>query len=190
MNFSENSSTCEIFFKLSNSILFSENLVIDFFVLNRCNLNGQFIQNSTLEDDNSSFGLTKLLLVTGSLITFLLFLAIYATFRDFRASKTRSDLLSAFSLKTNIGNLFSFDQSTPPDAIHCFNGLRAISTLSIIYLHSYFFRILQPTDKIVFNDWVQTRAASAVTSLSIIVDSFFVISAALSTRTMLHELDR
>ena len=123
-------------------------------------------------------------------ITFLLFLAIYATFRDFRASKTRSDLLSAFSLKTNIGNLFSFDQSTPPDAIHCFNGLRAISTLSIIYLHSYFFRILQPTDKIVFNDWVQTRAASAVTSLSIIVDSFFVISAALSTRTMLHELDR
>ena len=173
-------------FKVLNSISFPENLVNDLFIRGK----GQFNQSSTIVDDNSSFKTTKLLIVTGSLITFLLFLAIYATFLDFRASKTQSDLLSAFSLKKNIKNLFSFDQSTPEDAIHCFNGLRAISTLSIIYLHSYFFRILQPTDKIVFNDWVQTRAASAVSSLSTMVDTFFVISAALFTRTMLKELDR
>ena len=151
-------------------------------------------ESSALESDDNLCGnvekISTLALATGGLITCLIGLAIYATFRDFKASKNRSDLLSAFSLKKNIKNLFNFDQSTPKDAIHCFHGFRTLSLFSIIYLHTYFFRAMHPSDEEAYNEWMKTGISSGVSTLNIAVDSFFVFSAALSTRTMLKELDQ
>lgn len=44
-------------------------------------------------------------------------------------------LLIAFSAYTNGKNLFDISENKSPNTIHCFNGLRAVSVMWIIFGH-------------------------------------------------------
>jgi hypothetical protein len=102
----------------------------------------------------------------------------------------RNKLLLSFSMYTNGKRLLSLEQSRSTDTINCLNGIRAFSILSIIFLHSFFFRTFTPfRDDSVFNEWIKTKLASSVSAINIFVDSFFVMSGLLVTKTMLKELD-
>lgn len=162
-----------------------------FNVCSNSNRIGGRSEKSVSDLDKSS----RLLLASGSVLTVLTALALLATFYDLctrkRENKSRSELLKSFSLRKNLSNLFSLDQSGSKDAIHCLHGIRALSMFCIIFLHTYVFRILTPfRDEKYLNEWIKTDMASAISSLNMTVDSFFVMSATLSTKTMLKELDQ
>ena len=75
--------------------------------------------------------------------------------------------------------------------IQCLDGIRVIMTLGIIYLHSHVFRILTPfRDESKFEAFAKTDWAATVSAFNIFVDSFFVISGALTTRSMLKNLNK
>jgi hypothetical protein len=103
----------------------------------------------------------------------------------------QQNTLSQFlSLKKNIKDLFSLDDPSP-DSIKCFHGIRAISALSLMFFHSYFFRLITPFgDEQVFEDWKKTSWSHTISCLNSFVDSFFVMSAILTTRSMLRDLKK
>lgn len=121
-------------------------------------------------------------------------LVIYSTFYDKKThgkiAAERNQLLLSFSLYINGSSLMSLDQSRPSDAIKCLHGIRAISILSIIFFHGYFYQTFSPYGKSpAVEAWLRTRFASSLSAVNIFVDSYFVMSAALTTRSMLRELD-
>lgn len=121
-------------------------------------------------------------------------LVIYSSFYDKKTqgkvAAERNQLLLSFSLFINAPSLVSLDQSRPSDAIKCLHGIRAISILSIIFFHGYFYQTFSPYGKSpVVQAWSKTRFASSLSGVNIFVDSYFVMSAALTTRSMLRELD-
>lgn len=100
----------------------------------------------------------------------------------------KSEVDRAFSLYSNVMSLFSMERSSKD--IKCLHGLRVLSILGIIFLHTVFFRSLSPNlnyDK--FEAFLNTSLASLISSFNIFVDTFFLISAALTTRSILKELD-
>lgn len=120
-------------------------------------------------------------------------LVISSTLYDAFARSTKNvkcnQLLLAFSLLINVKKLFNLDENET--FISCINGIRSLSIMSIILLHSYSFRTLSPfMDENVFSDFLNTRMASSISAINISVDSFFVMSGALVTRSILQDLDR
>lgn len=125
--------------------------------------------------------------------TSLVAAATFGTIYDLRtrnvAKEKRNQLLMSFSIYTNGSNLLDMTSSRSPTAINCLYGIRVLSIISIMFLHSFFYRILTPfRDEVAFSEWLKTKLASTVSAANISVDSFFVISATLVTRSMLREL--
>lgn len=117
---------------------------------------------------------------------------IISTFYDVRTRRKgeRNQLLLSFSLYTNASSLMNMDQTRPPDAINCLHGIRAISILSIIFFHGYFYKTFSPFGKSPeISAWMETRYASTISAMNVFVDSYFVMSAALTTRSMLKDLE-
>lgn len=119
-------------------------------------------------------------------------LTILSTNYDARTRKEKSHrnpLLLSFSLYSNASRMFSVSSIQSSTEIKCLHGIRVLSTFSIIFLHTYFYRVKTFENDTVYIDWMKTKWASSVAALSISVDSFLVISAAMTTRSMLKELD-
>jgi hypothetical protein len=126
------------------------------------------------------------------IILSLSIIALLCTIFDLKSRKhttKRNEFDKAFSLYSNVTSLLSFERSTKD--IKCLHGLRVISILGIILLHTYFFRILSPfLNEEVMKEFMKTNIASIISAFNILVDTFFVMSAALTTRTVLRDLDR
>lgn len=101
----------------------------------------------------------------------------------------RNPYLLSFSLYSNAKKIFRENNNRPTNEIKCLHGIRVLSTFSIILLHTYFYRIKTFEEDPVYIEWMKTKWAFTVAAISISVDSFLVISAAMTTRTMLNELD-
>lgn len=158
------------------------------FSRNRTSPNGTCIEKVILTEIQNVEKAEKLLFAVESLGLVLLILAALSTFYDFvtRKSEKRLELFLSFSLRKNVPNMLNVNVSK--DAIMCLHGIRSLSTFCIMFLHMYAFRFLTPfyADKKEISDMIKP----SVSSLSMTVDSFFVISAALSTKIMLKELDQ
>lgn len=121
-------------------------------------------------------------------------LVISSTFYDvytwFTKKENPTEIFKAFSLFTNTRNLFNLDENKA-DSISAIHGIRSISIISIIFCHSYWFRAMSPyVSEKHFDEFRETKVASIATAAAISVDSFFVLSGALITRSILKELDR
>lgn len=127
------------------------------------------------------------------ILIFLMSLVVLSTMYDVSLRKcqgrNRNEILLSFSLMTNGRNLLCMDQSNS-ETITCLHGIRGLSIFSIMFFHSYFFRVFTPFhDEAIFNEWVKSSFASSISALNISVDSFLVMSAALTARSILKELD-
>lgn len=121
----------------------------------------------------------------------LVTVATLCTIFDVKSRKIgkRSEFDRAFSLFSNCTSLFSLDRSSKD--IKCLHGLRVLSILGIIFLHTVVFRSLNPNLNYgEFEDFLKTNLASIISSFNIFVDTFFVISAALTARSILKDLDK
>jgi peptidoglycan/LPS O-acetylase OafA/YrhL len=119
---------------------------------------------------------------------------ILSTFYDLRTKKFKgvqqNEFIVSFSFYTNGKNYFCLEQKKSTEVITCLNGIRALSILAIIFLHSFFYRIVTPfLDEKYCNEWLKTNFAATVLTLNIFVDTFFVMSGLLMTKSMLKELD-
>lgn len=120
-------------------------------------------------------------------------LTVLSTVYDARtrtAKCERNPLLLSFSLYSNASRMFSVSANQPSGEIKCLHGIRVLSTFSIILLHAYYFRVKTFEDDPVYEEWMKSsRWASSVAALNVSADSFLLISAAMTTRSMLKELD-
>ena len=144
--------------------------------------------SQTLEKRLISFNYSKL-------VASLAVIATLSTFYDIRSRRVnkenRNQFLLSFSIYTNGSNLIKTTQSKSAAEISCLHGIRGLSIISIVFLHSFFFRILTPfRDEKLIKEFLGTKLASTISAGNVSVDSFFVISAMLVTRSMLRELER
>lgn len=114
----------------------------------------------------------------------------YDVFSRLNKKENPTQILKSFSLLTNVINLFKLSENEA-NSISAIHGIRSLSIISIILVHTYWFRVSSPfTDENTRNQFLQTKVSSAVSAAAISVDSFFVLSGALITRSILRELDR
>lgn len=157
-------------------------------MLNRTNYEvvDDYDQNNYCKTPSERFEITKSWMLMGCIVLALLALSVTGTIHDLIGSRTNNFLMS-FSLHKNVANLFNMEP--PNDTIKCLHGIRALSVVSIVFLHSYYHRALFPVQH------PQQLAAFAesfygrfVISITVSVESFFVMSGMLQTRTVLKEL--
>lgn len=128
-----------------------------------------------------------------ALFTVLAVIATCSTLYDVRShavqSQKRSQLLLSFSIYSNIQKLFSLKSSSSD--ISCIHGIRALSLIIIVFFHSFFFRIQSSLiSEENARNFVHLKFAAFLTTLPIFVESFFVMSGALFTISMLKDLKR
>lgn len=161
----------------------------------------QIDKHPLLQDSKSNVVLNRnatktvvLLALSGSVLAVLFVITGIATANDYQKDENGNKKalnFKSFSLRRNVRSLLSVDQTKSPNEVLCLHGMRTICTFSIIYLHSYFYRVLAPVGhKNMHTEWAKTEVASRISSLNITVDTFFVISALLLTNSMLKDLDR
>jgi hypothetical protein len=122
-------------------------------------------------------------------IVILMSLAIVSTMKDLKGGKMNK-WIKPFSIWTNGKNLCNIESDKSPDSISCLNGLRAITAISIIFIHCYFFRLFFPIRNPNQRDEYLSSPASAIPiGMTLTVDTFFVISAALTTRSIFKKLN-
>ncbi|CRK88403.1 CLUMA_CG002180, isoform A, partial [Clunio marinus] len=127
------------------------------------------------------------------LMTFLmstsLFYTVYDIFIEKRKKINQSKGLLFFSLYTTGRKLFNLKRDGK-EVIGCLEGLRALSILHIVYFHSYFFRLLTThSDENLLREFLRTRFAEFVSGMHMHVDTFFVISALLTTKAVLKDFE-
>lgn len=156
---------------------------------------GKSLRNESVclpeKEENRKQEKLTLLSFSKCVATFLVGFAVLSTIYDLKSQEVhRNESFLAFSLYKNSKKLFNFKQESSSDVIQCLNGIRVLSTLSIVLLHSVFYRVFPPVrDELILKSWLGTNTASTISAINITVDSFFVISAALATKSMLRELD-
>jgi peptidoglycan/LPS O-acetylase OafA/YrhL len=112
----------------------------------------------------------------------------YDVFTWLKKQENSNQALKTFSLFTNGKTLFNLDVKAG-NSIGSIHGIRGISILSIILVHTYFFRVASPfIDGNDFDKFHETKFSSVVSALAIAVDTFLVISGALITRSLLKDL--
>lgn len=114
----------------------------------------------------------------------------YDVFERLNGKENPTQILTSFSLLTNVINLFKFSEKKA-NSISAIHGIRSLSIISIILVHTYWFRVSSPfMNEKTRNQFLETKVSSTVSAAAISVDSFFVLSGALITRSILRELDR
>jgi Nose resistant-to-fluoxetine protein, N-terminal domain len=102
-----------------------------------------------------------------------------------------SNFLGCFSLYSNAQRLFSFKVHNSPDVLQCLNGIRFLSIVWIVYLHTNFIYMSQPAINSVHRvEWAQSVFAMFFHSGDIAVDTFLVIGGLLVTWQFLKERDQ
>lgn len=106
-----------------------------------------------------------------------------------RSFKERSDWLLAFSLVKNGSSLFNLKQQSS-DTIKCLDCLRFLSAVSIVCLHLHFHRVLFPVQNPEeISRFTNSLNGRNITGLTVSVDTFFVLSGLLVTRSILKSLN-
>jgi hypothetical protein len=116
-----------------------------------------------------------------------------ATFVKFdEKSKSLSiwrQILECFSIKSNLKSLLSVEHEK--SSITCLNGLRVISILFIILYHCVQFRFQYPfANGELLSAWNDTMFMKSMSSVTIFVDMFFIMSGLLVARSVLRGLNR
>lgn len=151
-------------------------------------------QAKSCKRSTDPFRKTGSMIALGWIITTLLLLTIVSTVYDLTTTSTsgkgQNQLMLAFSMCTNARNLFSMDQEKSADAIGCLHGIRVVSTLTIILFHSYFHRVMYPLKQTEETaEFMKSSSERLVISFMTTVESFFVMSGFLATRSILKDLD-
>lgn len=124
------------------------------------------------------------------IVVFLVLAAFISTILDLR-TKNINRWLKPFSIYTNGKNLINITEDSSPDAINCLHGIRTISTFWIMLCHCYYLRSPFPLEDLNQPKEINSSLIPATLHVfTLAVDTFFVISAALTTRTILQELDK
>lgn len=146
-----------------------------------------YCKSSSMENSTS-------LNIFGCLTAAILTLVTLCTVYDVRSRKhekrSRNQVFLAFSLYKNASNLFSLKQKQSLDTIECLYGIRGISIISIIFLHSYYHRAMFPVQQPEqLTNLVERGYGRLIRGVSVSVDSFFLMSGLLVTRSILKDLD-
>jgi len=134
----------------------------------------------------NSFILKHLLtssLAFSCLLMTLITIALLSTIYDLKThnSKNKNKLLCVFSIYANTSKLFCLNENEPESTIKCFHGLRVMSLLSVMLLHSNSYRVFYPS----FNpDWEFGFYPRTLSGLSTAVNTFFVMSGCLIARSL------
>lgn len=79
----------------------------------------------------------------------------------------------------------------PKDDISCLHSIRVLSMLSIVTFHSFFHRAMFPLNEPGdYEDFEQSFLGKGIASFNASVDTFFLISGLLVTRTMLRDIEK
>jgi Acyltransferase family len=109
--------------------------------------------------------------------------------RDSEEEK-RNKWFLTFSIYTNGSNLFNINKEQPPDTIKCLNGIRVLSAISIVFLHTHYHRVMFPVENSnKITEFNLSDYGRLIKGLNISVDTFFVLSGLLVTRSLLKDLD-
>ncbi|XP_055310887.1 O-acyltransferase like protein-like, partial [Sitodiplosis mosellana] len=143
-----------------------------------------------LKDDYATYTTTDKTAI--AIFTMILGLIIASTIydgvclsRQVEANKT----LLAFSVHNNCKKWLTFEQSTSPDVIGCMNGIRVLSRLWNLVLHTGYRYMTVPSNpnvgifEFIFSDMLVQAAPFCV-------DIFFLLSGTLTSLTILKQLKR
>ncbi|CRK95084.1 CLUMA_CG008562, isoform A [Clunio marinus] len=125
---------------------------------------------------------------------FMLLLLILSTAYDLtmlRQNRKRKAIFSAFSVYTNGKKLFAINEPATSDVISSLYGIRALSILWIIHGHRMQIYSNFPIINSVQyrEEWIKNWTSALSTSTKMAIDTFFVLSGLLSTKTILRKLD-
>lgn len=97
--------------------------------------------------------------------------------------------MDSFSFADNIKTIFDF--SPVSNEISCFHGIKAITLLILIGCHSYLFRgASHDQSSVTYQKYFASGDNFTVDFLASTVDTFFVLSAILFTRSVLRDLEK
>ncbi|KAG5680046.1 hypothetical protein PVAND_009577 [Polypedilum vanderplanki] len=90
-----------------------------------------------------------------------------------------------FSMKRNFKSLMTFPDNV--SQISCLNGIKAISTIGIFFMHSNLFRMVFPfKDGYKLSVLTKIKYSDFVISLLILMDTFLIVSGMLVARTLIR----
>lgn len=119
--------------------------------------------------------------------------------------------MKSFSIFHNLPILFSLKESKNPDNVNCFDGIRVLSLMWMIWGHSLFKRFgqgffsngpdiqtvcqfnikyLNFSNNLIFFKWIKTRESNLFTSMVLGVDTFLFISGFLVTVTVMNSYEK
>ena len=108
------------------------------------------------------------------------------TWRTF-VKRSNSKLLSSFSILENLKSLFENEGSS----LHYLKLIRAMLYIGLVFFHSVFIRANYPlsnSEKML--DFQKSVFSKLVSTFPFGITGFFVISSALTTKKILHFLDK
>lgn len=121
-----------------------------------------------------------------SLILLYLISILIITWRTF-VKKSKSKFLSSFSIIENLQSLFENEGSS----LHYLKLIRAMLYIGLVFFHSVFIRANYPlanSEKML--DFQKSTFSKLVSTFPFGITGFFVISSALTTKKILHLLDK
>ncbi|XP_055303532.1 nose resistant to fluoxetine protein 6-like isoform X2 [Sitodiplosis mosellana] len=143
-----------------------------------------------LKDDYATYTVTDKIAI--SIFTMILGLIIASTIYDgvcFSRQVQANKTLLAFSVHSNCKKWLSFEQSTNPDVIGCMNGIRVLSRLWNLVLHTWqrYMTVKRDINVVLFGVVLSGMFVSAA---PFCVDIFFLLSGTLTSLTILKQLKR
>lgn len=156
-------------------------------------LSSDYNQRDYCKTSTSVFAPSKslILLVLLTIVLFLLMAlgTIYDISSRTRDKKKPNQFLFSFSLIKNTSSLFNVNECRD-DEIKCLNGIRALSSFSIVFLHVFYHRAMFPIQHPeMISEFNESYFGRLVNGISFSVDTFFVMSGLLVTKAVLADLD-
>ncbi|XP_059484131.1 uncharacterized protein LOC132201727 [Neocloeon triangulifer] len=117
-----------------------------------------------------------------SFSTILIVWIICSTALEILSEKNSFFLVSAYSLKSNLRDLFKIPRKFQPGQLGCLNGIRVLSTLWIILCHTYGSGSAYPNINMqdAYNKYLSDPSLTVITNGALAVDTFFFLSGLLT----------
>ncbi|KAG5675347.1 hypothetical protein PVAND_005257 [Polypedilum vanderplanki] len=136
---------------------------------------------------NKSFKFDELRIISIVCLIILPMLVIIGTIlTNLRSTSTTIKIFQCFSLLTNFKTFKDF--STTKSTITCINGMKALSTITIFFFHSFLIRIsfAFSDGKILYVLFNENSLTYGISCFVIALDSFFIISGVLIGRSLIN----